>query len=430
MDRRDFLSGLGGLVVGAGAGLAAGEERSREGPGLAGEAPPGPTPGPPLEGTVFLIGPQGRRHPEGMRRWLAQEDQGSVLVEVDLATEATRTTWVEVSKGHSVLPLADDHLLIVGHHGPHCVVLDPDRKVARRMGAREGYVYGGHARVVPELGAVIVPARRKRVARASDTGEVEVYPLELTGRPERYDSGGVHPHEVRLLPGGKQLVITHYGDRTGGSESRPLTFPEPWPALTVMDAATLEVVRKIPFEAEAILTHMDVAPDGMVYAVSNQYLRANEEVSKQELLEELRRRSPAHLVDGEWADFSQVRRRLPIFSGFVRIDPGTGDVKMLPTHGAKRSQSVAVNQATGVVAATYMQGGHVLLARASEGRAPLISRDYGLVEIRGVADLRGTPYIALNGHHRGLAVVHAETGAMARRFPLDTYVSPHLEYRA
>jgi hypothetical protein len=419
--RRGFLLGLGGGALGAAAagatvnGLMSGEKSLDF----------------PVKGTAFALGLYGQAHLDGFGPFWEQRMKSSVITEIDLATGKYKQTWLPMAEGHHAQRLPDGKILCIGHHDVLSMVLNPDHSTALIMRAPEGYLYGGHGQPLPELGVLIVPLRARFAKSVKDTGLLEVYDLKTLQKLDGLPSGGIHPHEVRMLPGGKEFVITHYGEVHEYQPGSPFEFNIVEPKLTVYDSKTLKPLRHYVQDVNAILTHMDVGTDGNVYAVLNQYVwdrtPPNDVMTK--------RKSPLEHFKDAWGtptfnfDLSAINdKQLAIPLPMLRINPQTGEVKELFTapETQMRSQSVAANPMSKRVFSTYTHTNTLVVSDEGGETRAIPAFDLGVLDIRGVATVPNTPYILLAGQKRGLSLVDARTLQPVRRYDIPIFFSPHL----
>lgn len=83
----------------------------------------------------------------------------------------------------------------------------------------------------------------------------------------RYESGGVGPHELKLMPNGKQLVIANGGIETHPDTPRvKLNLRTMQPNLAYLEIASGKVIDSYqPQHHQQSLRHLDVDTDGTVY---------------------------------------------------------------------------------------------------------------------------------------------------------------------
>lgn len=85
---------------------------------------------------------------------------------------------------------------------------------------------------------------------------------------ERFDSGGVGPHELMLMPDGKTLVIANGGIETHPNRPREkLNLAEMRPNLAYLDIASGKVLSSYaPPDNQLSIRHLTVRADGAVFA--------------------------------------------------------------------------------------------------------------------------------------------------------------------
>lgn len=98
-----------------------------------------------------------------------------------------------------------------------------------------------------------------------------------------------------------------------------------------------------------------------------------------------------------------------------------------PRHHLK-PQSVERNDVTGFVVASYTASDVLVLHRGRGVAKVLDGADVGVSEIRGLADIPGSPFIAVSGSDRNLSIVDLRTCKSVRIFGTRNYASPHLTF--
>jgi hypothetical protein len=383
-------------------------------------------------GKIHIIGlndPPGRK-PEG------HASPSSVLTTLDLQTGQTRRTELLITDGHAALPLGGGRLACIAHHGPRSCVVDADHGLIATLDAPAGYLYGGHAIILPDRGVFVIPVRRAHQQTASDFGRFVLYDLGTLREIDQIEAAALHPHEMRLIPGAGEIAVTHYGD---------IHKPHPYfvhnavaPKLVIYDAATLKEKRSYAQETnDAMLTHMSVTPDGHAWCVLTQYYKVNPDPSlpPQEQMEsaydairQATGKEPDFEILPQGVDEGRIAMPLP----FLRIDTRTGKTEaLMPEPDASiRSQSVACNQQTGAAAATYFHSNALIVQRPGKDAAIVTGKAIGIDGIRGVAELPETPFFVVTGSAQGAVILDSLTLEVIARFNVDNAHAPHVEYES
>lgn len=454
-DRRNFLAGLACTV-----GSLMLADCSESGSGKSSSGKSGK-----LSGTLLALGTDGHLFPGYTAR---DHNKVSVLTSVNMATGKAKQTALPMGAGHQAMGLGDGRILCVAHHKGKSIAVDENHKELKQFNAPEEYVYGGHGLVLPDRGVFIMCMRYKNPQELSDHGKLEVYDLKTLELLDRFDSGGLHPHEIHIIPGTDELITTHYGDVY--RPNPPYTHNVIEPKLTILDAKTLQVKRHFKQDYNAMVTHMNVSDDGWAYYVMTQYVEpegkykklrrakeavtpAGEEVSpsmEQEMAPKLAAPGPrpgsydAALleVDEELEKIIGHKRefaipyeaakelKLPVPLPFVRVNVKTGEKEVFMTGESNhlRSQSVAYHSKTGTAMGIYYHADTAILHKTGQKPEVLQAGDVGLSEMRGGADIPGTPYIGLVAAHRGLVVYDMEKREVVERFPYQYFDTVHLGY--
>jgi hypothetical protein len=394
-------------------------------------AVPQPTPAdkqPNLNGTFYLVGENATLLPgaQGLSR-----EESSVITALDMATGHTKTSILPVKRGHIALALPTGNIFVVGHHSPTNAFLDGDLNILKVITAPQGYVYSGHGMTDAERNRVIVPLRHEKPLTVKDTGLFEVYKLDTLELEKTVSTHGLHPHEPRLIPGRREIAVTHYGEIY--VDSLPLLMNVIEPKLTIFDADTLDVKRHYVQPYNAMLTHMDVDDKGQAYCLQTQALRIDDRNRPWEAaVMEADQQMQALL--GFQRDFPLPyriadRKRIDVPLPIVQIDTQTGASQLHFVGHAHhmRGHSIAKNSQTGMAFAAYYHSDTVIVHKQGQEQAfGLKAGDLGITDVSGICELPGTPYMALSGHFRGLTVFDSRTFEIVRRYNIDAHEAIHL----
>ena len=416
-----------------------------------------------LTGKVLAFGTDGHLFPGYSGK---DHNKVSVLTSVNIADGKLKQTPLPMGAGHSAMGLGDGRVLCVAHHQNKSMLVDPDHKEIASFVSPEKYLYGGHGLVLPEQGVFVMCMRFKNPQTLADHGRFEVYDLKTAKVVDRIDSGGLHPHEIHRIPGTDELIVTHYGDIF--TPNPPYAHHVIEPKLTIYDAKTFKVKRHYKQDYNALLTHMNVSKDGYAYYVMTQYVEdagakktkvkavdmapAGEEVSLamaremapkpeapagkkpfEQILVELDQKLES--ITGHKREYAipyEAARelKLPVPLPFVRVNTKTGDKEVFMTAEGNhlRSQSVGYNDFTNTALGIFYHADTAILHKNGGQPEVLGAGEVGLSELRGVADIPGTPYVALVAAHRGLVIYDLDKKQVVTRFPYQYFDTVHLAY--
>lgn len=271
MQRREFMLALG-------AGLAA----------LSGCAP--------LAHDVPRISTQGRLFIPGYKTADALIDGRPALRKLDAtdrmrAEDTTLLTRIDTNggvaraifpiTGHDVAIAPDGALGFFGRMGAsegraaHHIAFDPAtlEEVGRGRPLGPEWRGGGHGVYLLDGSAILTAERAPIVGwtgrLANHYGRIALRDPKSLRVIDSISCHGIDPHEVRLLPGGRQLAVANYGSvaRPGDSElGVPRQVEEA--SLTVVDLASGELVAKrISADPEVELRHLALSEEGGFFAI-------------------------------------------------------------------------------------------------------------------------------------------------------------------
>lgn len=220
----------------------------------------------------------------------------------------------------------------------------------------------GHGVFSPDGRRLYVTANRY------ETGEGVVAVYDVTSGYQRVDSlllNGIGPHEIRLHPDGRTLVVALGGIQTHPDYPRlKQNLASMSPALLLVDRHTGEITgRYHPSHHQLSCRHLDVGPDGQVW-VGYQYEGPDYEAPP--LI--------GHL-DGE------NYREIPL-------------PEALQQRMANYTASVAVSPVNGQVAITAPRGGVTIILDAADGR---VIRERDIPDCAGAKALRDGTFMISSG---------------------------------
>ena len=98
------------------------------------------------------------------------------------------------------------------------------------------------------------------------TGKIVVRDSQTYQQLAEFNSGGIGPHQLKLMPNGKTLVVANGGIRTHPSSGRKkLNLTTMNSCLSYIDSQTGQVLNSLRVsESKASIRHLDVHPDGTV----------------------------------------------------------------------------------------------------------------------------------------------------------------------
>lgn len=424
--RRNFLMGAGlfggALMLGGKAALAAN-----------GALPAASTT--PLKGKLYGLGMAGSKFPGNQSKPLGTT---SVMISFDLETRKVTHTSLDMGDGHAAMGAGDGRILCVAHHKPVSMMLDKDHNVLATFTAPAGFLYGGHALVMKERNQFLLPMRAETPHTAKDTGRLEVYDLTTFKKIDMVDSGGIQPHELHVVPNKpNEIAITHYGDIAEAKP--PLEFNVLDSKLTIMDSQTLKPLRHYEQNGfNAMATHMRVSNDGWAYIVLTQYIgfKPPELLQPGETAVKVALADLKRLFNQTWEgpipDVAMEEMHIAVGLPFLRVNTQTGE-RQLIYKGDKyhqRSQSVAYNTMLDTAVGLYYFSDNLVLHSPGKDAEVITNLQLKLDGIRGVAEIPGTPYIAVCGTRRNVSVFDLQTRQTIALFNSKNFNTTHLYHEA
>lgn len=429
LGRRDVLK----LALGS-AALAAGWKMAANPAAIASASPHAGITHNGIKNTLIALGVQGHRHRDVLLGKIETAvpsspsyfDRHSVITELDIQSGKVKQSAIPIADAHSAIRLPNGNLLITSHHRNTSILIDENHQFIKRILAPKGYLYGGHSRFLPQQNVAIVPARFATPKGLADTGLIMAHDPESFEVIGQYSSGGIHPHEIRVLPNQSEFVITHYGD-IKTPHPKGLEFHVIEPKLSVYDLQTFAKKRDYVQPIDGIYTHMDIGIHGDVYAVSNQYV-AIPDRKADAINALLQKHNLSH--DLSLSFMSSRDSKLAIPSAVIKVNPQTGEREEFLVSEAQqlRSQSVAAHMPSKRIFATFVFSNTlVMIDEATRAVSAIDAFKYGMQAIRGVGAIPNSDYIAISDQERGIAIVNAYTLDMVQQFSPQIFLGTHID---
>lgn len=385
------------------------------------------------KGSLLAFGIEGRL----LGRRVDYQEKSSALLQVDLQSGQQRITKVPIAKAHIAQSILPGRILCMPQNWPEAVVVDANHEVIATLRAPAGFLYSGHALVLPSGDHVALPLCQEVRLDGGARGAVEIISLSNLKRVDLVQNWGFNPHELQYCQARGEVVVADYGTLT--RSGRPLFAQFGRPAIFTCDPQSLAVKRvHEQNEFAGAPTHLRVDITGSAaYFILQQaaYVNVHSKTSTYE----------AELLASE-ADMQRILGlpprdyvlapddyRSPELSAprpLVRLDLSSGmatPFMVAPRHHLK-PQSVERNDVTGFVVASYTASDVLVLHRGRGVAKVLDGADVGVSEIRGLADIPGSPFIAVSGSDRNLSIVDLRTCKSVRIFGTRNYASPHLTF--
>ncbi|WP_020558534.1 DUF1513 domain-containing protein [Thiofilum flexile] len=184
------------------------------------------------------------------------------LVQVELAS-FTQRIFPLPFQGHGILPLSAQEVLVSGRRpGTQCAFVNTQTQETRLFNAQEGRHFNGHACLSADRQTLFTTENAYDEVR----GIIGIRDAKTGRSLGEYWSGGLDPHDIKLMPDGRTLVIAN-----GGIETHPdfgrrkLNIETMQPSLVYLDSNTGKVLTdyRLP-QHQLSIRHLNVTPQGDV----------------------------------------------------------------------------------------------------------------------------------------------------------------------
>jgi hypothetical protein len=172
------------------------------------------------------------------------------------------------TRGHGAVahPLKPGHAIVYARR-PGTFLMEVDfnhGQIIKQVNSTNGHHFFGHG-AFSQDGKVLMSVENNF---AKGRGEIVLRDSQTYQTLETYDCGGVGPHECKLMPDGKTLVIANGGIATHPQSPRKkLNLDTMSPALTYLDLSNGKVIDHFRLANNQLsIRHLDVSSQGKVIA--------------------------------------------------------------------------------------------------------------------------------------------------------------------
>lgn len=385
-----------------------------------------------LQGDVLLFGYEGRLNAAR----IDFESASSVLTRIRLSDGAVLSTTLPMAKAHHALKIDADVILCMPQNGSVALLVDAEHRILKTLTSPPGYYYSGHGLVIQSKGVFVLPLCQKVRRDSAATGAVEIYDLQSFRLQNRVEKWGFNPHELLYVAERDEIVVSDYGTLT--TFNPPVLSQFGRSSVFTCDPITFDIKRYYDQnDLNGAVTHLRVTPQGYAYFVLQQSVhidlrRYNNRFSDAVLAAEKdvealfslpTRDYPLPYIQYETTEMSVPRP-------FVRLHLESAErtLIMIEPQYHIRPQSVELNKWTGAVVASYTASDCLIVSDNSGNSSVLDGALLGITEIRGLADISGTPFVAVSGSERNVAIVDVLRKEVVRRYGSENFAAPHMTY--
>ena len=189
---------------------------------------------------------------------------GHFLTRYDTQTQQYQSVAVNV-RGHAILPMNNSKVLMFGRRPAfECAAVDFQTQTTRRIAATDGRHFDGHG-CLSATGDVLFTTENDYDGVRGVLGIRDSQTFQHIGE---YDTHGLDPHDVHLMPDGKTLVVANGGIQTHPDFGRrKLNIDTMQPSLAYLDAATGQKLDEYRLPDHLLsIRHLTVTAQGNVGA--------------------------------------------------------------------------------------------------------------------------------------------------------------------
>ncbi len=358
------------------------------------------------------------------------EGNTAALSEIPLDGRPIRQTIFPAHGVHTPLVAQDlDRIALLDQYSSRCLLVDMDHKIVTQLLAPKGFIFSGHGIRLNGTPHLVTTLYHQSPKTKADTGLLMVVDLTNGRILEVKPSFGLQPHDIALLPDNDRLVLAHRGSTLNhiGDTSQDYQNEVIAPGLTVLSTKNLSFKNftHIPYEAE--VSHLAVRPDGQILCCLNKRLNTTGRSAKEANTMVTQAFEGVNaLLDEVEVMNTNYGVSLPLPGVLANIDNGKTSSYLPAPAYQRQGQSVAINSLTGIGLISYVRGSGLLFVHPDGTAEGIYCRDIGLDNVTGLADLPGTPYMAMCGFKNDLVILDVQTRRTIFTRKMPMLGAPHL----
>ncbi len=425
ISRRHFLASVTAL---AGAAVGGALLQNQTTPNYAALAAPTSKPsGLPKGLKILTAGREAGRYPYASSLFDAKE---SVVTAVDVDSGAITQQLVPVQNAHHIIALPErGELLIPPRHFASMAITDLScRKIIKQVSAPSGYLYSGHAVVLPNKNIAIFSLFDESQKRRSVLG---IFDLQSQNFIDLKPSSGTEAHDMALLNNSTQLAVGHYGVAEYDTDSDSATSSKKkriYPSLSRFNLDTFEEIDSTEVKIKGRLSHVCSDNNTQVFGVVESYINAtpNNHYSKAEIA-----KRTSHLMgEKPWAlspyDILNADG-IAIPTGMLEFQVGKKGYThhFINAHVQRRPQSIIFHKHTGKTIAAYVYSSQFIVLSKDGSQTAHPAHETAVPYPIGLSDIAGTPYFVAAGMMDNISIIDARNMKLVAHYPCHLFRSSH-----
>lgn len=354
----------------------------------------------------------------------------TVLSRLDLETGLSERIPIKMTHAHDVLKVKDKYIVLPNTPDVDMHVSDFSNDT-KKINIGDGKAITGHGFYDEEQGIVIVST--KDFSKDQQAGFAILDP-DNQRFIDYIHVDGHDPHDIQLY-NKDTLAICNYNTKQYNPKNSKNYFSDlndDKSYISLIDRKTFKLKEKIPAYSNAMVSHATVTRDGDLYAIGFQeYNTALEESWNGEYIEEkfhtfFKNHHPELLP--QWPDIAKnlkIHRVEKSINNFglpllpVKLNKQNHSLETLsfPHFHHRRAQSICYVRETNTVCMSYPNSDSVQLYNCTTHKTHDFSgTDLNLKEMRGIAEIEGTSFLAIAGIRRGITIVDTSDNTIVKHF--------------
>ena len=338
-------------------------------------------------------------------------------------------TNIPINAGHSIERLDKGHLVCVpgrGRSGQLVVLNEKSFKITEKIDLPKGFGASGHVFNDRSRKRLFIPIERLggEINSYDSNGRLVIYNYRRKIIEKNIDLKGNSPHQVRVLPKKKQIVVSFYG-RQGESEPESVFKNSHQDSkLAIIDPNSFKILKEFQVPGNSYVSHFGVDNNDKIYMPLIDYAKMN----KQGRIE-AKKRLGTKTEYIPLSAFERAEEKISLPESVLVLDTENFKYKKIGDHVAHQRgpQTVYFHERTQQIFISYFVSDYLMVIDTLNGKVRYLSAfDIGVENIRGIYGDGKSREIYISGHRYGVAVIDDSSLILKKKIKGHTYGAAHI----
>jgi len=374
----------------------------------------------------------------------SHKNYGTVLSSFNLDTGIATQIPIKMEFAHDALKIGENFLIIPNGGRSNLRLTDLDGR-GQNIELPINIATSGHGFFDKENNTIVLSARDRKYNNKNCFVVIDPQNYKIL---DTVHSNGVNGHDIQLYNKDTFAVCNYngYADKERDQSGYAMVNHDGFSDISLYDRKTFELKDRLKAYQKGMVSHSVVTQTGDIFAIGfqeyddqnidnwdAQYIEEKFKTyfstNHPELLsqwQKIANNATIHRVEKSKKTFG-----LPLLP--LRANPNETQMNVIPinNYNHRRAQSICYIEKTNTVCMSYPNSDSVMLYNASTDQARhLQGAELGLKEMRGICEIEDTPYLAIAGNRRGIAILDTRDLSIIQNYDVSMGRIIHMHHIA